>query len=247
MKPTLCGWREEHAAQYVMGGMNAASRASFERHVRDCGRCRALVQEWSRLLAAESLPETSRSRGKPPLRLKLRLLAAALIKAVGRRWKGVPRAAAAGVLLLVLGVAAIDRVWQEPLPGERIAAVQTDSDGESAGLVMQPDSRQYYTKTVLSSADRPLHGYVWVNSRLGEMVVLIDTTGGTAEVDYQLWSIRDNRRENIGLLIQRERTAYLHVRGRDVLTAEAIAVSVEPPGGSEVPTGPDAIRVSLEK
>lgn len=243
MKP-VCGWREEHAAEYALGGMNAVSRASFERHVRDCGRCRSLVQEWTRLLAATS---PAASRAKPPRRLKLRLLAAALFKAVGRRWKSVPSAAAAGALLLALGVAALDRIWQEPLPNERIAAVQTSAESEPAGLAMQPDSRQYYAKTVLSSADRPLHGYVWVNSRLGEMMVLIDTTGGSAGVDYQLWSIRDNRRENIGLLIRRERTAYLHIRGWDVHSAEAIAVSVEPPGGSAVPTGPDAIRVNLGK
>lgn len=111
-------------------------------------------------------------------------------------------------------------------------------------IAMRPQTVKYALLPSPSAGEA--RGFAWVNKPEGELLILIEGLAPAEDQDYQAWFISGSDRSNVGLLRWSNGKAHLYYRGKAVESAENIAVSLEPKGGSYRPTGPDAVWGSLE-
>lgn len=228
-----CFWREEEIADLLLGKLEAEKRVQLERHVADCDRCAALLRDWSAILApAEPKPHPSPS-------LKRRLLQRIVVERWISRLHRL-RASAwvwrAAVLLLCIGSLFVLQRESLAPPVPPNAAVTRD-----VAMVKDPHTVLYVVPVVPGN----VKSYVWVNDTSNEILILTEGLMPSAEYDYQVWLITKDKRFDVGLLHWQDGMARLYFQGGVLRQVENIAVSVEPKGGSFVPTGPDAIFVNL--
>lgn len=89
-------------------------------------------------------------------------------------------------------------------------------------------------------------GYVWINGESGEVLLWIEGLLPSAERDFQAWAVQDGKHANIGVLSHVRGIAQLYVQGIHLEDADNIAVSIEPKGGSLLPTSKDSFWVSIK-
>jgi len=250
-----CGGSEEAAAALALGTLEPGAALEYRRHLAACAECAGLVREWEELLR----PRPAMVRPVPPSRLKRRVMRSAAFAVLSRRIRTRSRAvmAAAAAVMLLVGALGIWQ-WSSPAAAggtaERTAVIRTAERGTP--VFPEPVYRQYSARaeparlgqaggaggqTPASAAS----GYVWLSDR-GDMLIFVDGIPPRADADYQVWSVLEGRMENLGILVQWERMAYLYVQNADPTRWEAIAVSLEPRGGSQLPTGPEAITVRFD-
>nr|WP_245203677.1 anti-sigma factor [Ammoniphilus resinae] len=111
-------------------------------------------------------------------------------------------------------------------------------------FVMDPKTVQYQVKP---KEHRNVKGYVWVNPESNELLLLVNGIQPISEKDYQVWIIYNRERSNGGLIQWRNGMGLLYVQPPNVTQIENIAVTVEPKGGSNLPTAPDAMLVDLKE
>lgn len=229
-----CFWREEEIADLLLGKLAAEKRVQLQRHLADCDRCAALVQDWSTLLApSEPMPQPSLSLER---RLLRRVAMERWISSLVDRLRANAWVWRTAVLLICIGsLFALQRESVAP-PALPDAAVTRD-----VAMVMDPHTVLYVVPVVPGN----VKGYVWVNDTSNEMLILTEGLVPSAEIDYQVWFITKDRRFHVGLLHWQDGMAHLYFRGGELRQVENIAVSVEPKGGSFRPTGPDTIFVNL--
>lgn len=249
-----CWWSEEAAAGLALGTLDPDVSREYRRHLAACAECAGLVREWEELLRRQ--PAEAQQTIVPPPRLKRRVMRSAALFGMRRWFQSRSRmfVTAAAAIMLLIGAAAVWHLSVTAPAGEareRTAIIQTPENG--VPVFLEPVYRQYYARGELvlqgAGADADgyapavmTNGYVWLNDR-GDLFIFLDGVVPRADADYQVWSVLGDRMENVGILIQKDRMAYLYVQGTDPSGWEAIAVSLEPRGGSMLPTGPEAITV----
>src|SRR5699024_1509436 len=90
-------------------------------------------------------------------------------------------------------------------------------------------------------------GGVWLNQSTNEMILHVDGLVPLHTNNYQLWLIHKNDDWNGELLNLRDGSIRVYYKGEDIAMLKYIKVSVEPPGVSLKPSGPEAFYVDLEK
>ncbi|KNX36460.1 anti-sigma factor [Luteipulveratus halotolerans] len=227
----------EPAAAYALGAVDDIERASFERHLRTCERCRAEVASYDEavLSLATSAPEVA-----PPPSLKASVMAAlppqepsdrrtAPRTAPARPWLTRTRvlvAAAAVAVLAVIGVG-VAQPWQQP----------------TSVAALSPAER------VRLSADAQQHTAAVGDARL---VVTTSRSAGAATVQtermpdapkghvYQAWFLdAAGTPRSAGIMTGAQPQLLQGTPGA------SLAVTVEPTGGSAAPTTAPVVRVSL--
>ena len=213
---------ESQAVPYVLGELDAAETAEFERHLPACDECTADVREMSEGLAdlafaaAEDPPATLRARTLDEaadlpqvaaLRRSRRSLAAVL-------------AVAAALALVVLGGVF---VLQRPSPTDRILA-------SSEAVTLNVAATEAYTG---ASA---LVEVVYLEES-GEAVLVVDGLDAAPDgTTYEAWFIGDEGARPAGLFEGGQgRTALL--LDAEFRAGDAFGITVEPQGGSTSPTG----------
>ncbi|MEU7902960.1 anti-sigma factor [Actinoplanes sp. NPDC049118] len=229
---------------YALDAVDDLERVSFERHIADCETCRTEVDELrgtaSRLadstwsvppprLRAEVLAAVGRTRQLPPVE-SARPRADA--RAAAPRWRRyTAAAAAAGILAAGAGAA----VW----------AVQEQRVREKSAVVAEARTREARTEAILAAADLVVRtapmiggGRVTVASseQQGASVVSLRADEApSADRAFQMWKIRGTGPAvDAGVLPAGQASAVRVVDG--VPGNDVFAVSVEPSGGSRVPT-----------
>jgi anti-sigma-K factor RskA len=224
---------------YALDAVDDLERAAFERHLTECAACRA---------DADELRETAaRLAGStwsvPPPRMRAEVLAA-----VGRTRQLPPpgppatRAdqapwrrrllAAAAAAVLAGGTGAT--VW----------AVQEQRVREQGTLAAEAQLREARTRAIMAAPDLVVRtapmiggGKVTVASsalhRAGVVMVGAERVPGAGQA-YQLWTVRSGRPVSAGVLAAGASSAVQIVDG--VPDADAVAVSLEPAGGSATPS-----------
>jgi anti-sigma-K factor RskA len=218
-------WQDELAA-YVLGSLDPAESEEMERHLESCAECRERLL-WLRP-AAELLPESVESR-EPPPQLRERLMAEVRADAARRRevasgggrrprgWLSRPAIAIATVALLAAGVAGYE--------------LGTGGGGGTT-TITGPEAKS----GALASLER--------NGDSGTLQVSGLSQLPASEV-YQAWVQRGGRMEPSSLFAARMDGTATAAIPRHLDGAQAVAVTVEPRGGSRRPTSPPLVSVPL--
>ncbi|MFI7545860.1 anti-sigma factor domain-containing protein [Actinoplanes sp. NPDC049599] len=231
---------------YALDAVDDLERAAFERHLQDCEGCRGEVDELRE--TASRLADSTWS--VPPPRLRTNVLAAVGrtrqlppaesarpapdARAAVSRWRRYTAGvAAAGILAAGAGAAS----W----------AVQEQRVRDKNTAVAAAELREARTQAILAAPDLVVRtapitggGRVTVASSAlqgASVVSMRADRAPAADRAFQLWTIRDISRPapvNAGLLLPGEAATAQIVDG--VPGNEAFAVSVEPAGGSPLPT-----------
>jgi len=232
---------------YALDAVDDIERAAFDRHLRDCGSCRAEVAElqeaaarmadgtWSvppPALRGNVLAEIATTRQVAPLAparprrsgsLRLRLTAAAA---------AVVAAATAGTAVFVVQES---RVRHEPALAE---AARSGSDRVRA-ILAAPD-------LVVRQEQLTTGGKVTVaSSRLQDAGVILLAAEAAPAGDhvFELWTVRDSGATGVGTLDPGQTQVIQVVEG--LPGSSDVGVTVEKKGGSTTPTKPMVGDVKL--
>jgi len=213
-------WSEDLAA-YMLGALEPGEAAGFEQHLEGCERCQAELRWFEPAL--QTLPE-SIERQKPPRSLRENLMAEVRAdvrpaKKPSPRWSWRPALAFAAMVLAVAAVAGYE--------------IGKGGGGEEGG-----------TSTVLSSRQ---HGI--------EVKMVREGSGGTLHLAgvHQLppkkvleaWVRREGKIEPVPALFVPDRKGQASTTIEDMSGVDTVMVTEEPQGGSEEPTSPAIVTMSV--
>jgi len=213
-------WSEDLAA-YMLGALEPGEAAGFEQHLEGCERCQAELRWFEPAL--QTLPE-SIERQKPPRSLRENLMAEVRAdvrpaKKPSPRWSWRPALAFAAMVLAVAAVAGYE--------------IGKGGGGEEGG-----------TSTVLSSRQ---HGI--------EVKMVREGSGGTLHCAgvHQLppkkvleaWVRREGKIEPVPALFVPDRKGQASTTIEDMSGVDTVMVTEEPQGGSEEPTSPAIVTMSV--
>ena len=226
------------AAEYVLGTLDGAERATFAERLRGDDRAREAVDAWERRLAdlADGVEPV-----KPPSRV----------------WEGVERAVQVPTMAKMhtfkvidgggrggvpAGLLASRNRWRAgALLGGLVAAALVAYIGNQRMLLNTGAAGQTYVAVVNRGGDKPAL-VVSVDFATHSIHVRPVTAEAPVGKSLELWYVADNKPPRSMGLVDGTRTMPMP-READVGradTAATFAVSVEPPGGSRTggPTGP---------
>ena len=251
---------------YVLDAVDDDEREAFEQHLAVCNDCREEVL--SLRSAVARMPAVSAVAPPPELRANI-LSAIAAVRPLpplpeedapppaapiepssGRhdelaarranrrasRWRLVAAAAA----VVALGGVSWGLLAPEDLGGREIGVIERESDVQLAELMSAPDL-QVYT----SAAGEGVQGTVLRSDSLGTAAMLLqDLPEVGDDQEFQAWNIVGETPASAGVFSAADGTATVLLEG-DVTDAEVIAVTVEPVGGSDQPTGDILVQVPV--
>ena len=228
---------------YALDAVSPEEAAEFERHLTECASCTQEVRELREVAARMGESEAMR----PPPHLKAAVMAAAdklpqlppqidspavetdrrfVRQSEGRRRMPRLLAAAAAVLVIGGGAVAVGQLNDEP--DSQIAA--------PVAQVFEADDANSETMKTSNGGEVK----VATSPSLGQMAVdtdeLPELTGGQV---YQIWSITGATTESAAVLDDPDAGAAMAMPSEGV----AVAITIEPDGGSEQPTTEPIIRM----
>jgi anti-sigma-K factor RskA len=236
------------AGAYALNALPADEQAFFERHLASCEACRAEVaelQETAATLAAGAAATPSAS-------LRASVLAAADVTrqlppapaaqrpADGSAWNRmrqrvlVPLAAALALAVVALTVVVVDLNQRLPQSEPPSTAV--------VGVLGAPD-----LQTVDLDLGAAVPGrFLYSPSQDQGVLVAHGVADPGSHETYELWLIHDGTPVPAGLFRPDDAGATIAETSAPVRGAELVAITVEPAGGSEQPTGAVLASAPLE-
>lgn len=231
-----CTECEELVALAALGVLGRAEAAGMEVHLRGCARCRDTSRAFQR--TALSLSE-SVDLLEPAPELRQRLLAAVYSSGTSvprthrllrTLWGRIPQSRAFTVLAAVAAAAAIAfAVWAARAPAPQPLA-QTYPVKAAAGALSARGELIYYPSTARSVLT----------------VAGLPAPPGTSV--YEVWLISSAGSPQPVALLSRAPggSRWTAVVLGDVLRYKTLATTVEPPGGTPRPTGPQVFSVDFD-
>lgn len=250
---------------YVLDAVDDEEREAFERHLAVCPYCREEVR--SLRSAVVRLPATSAVA--PPAELRDSVLAAiASVRPLpplaeqelpatpveapapsradelasrranrrASRW----RLAAAAAAVVALGGVSWGLLQPDDLGGRETGTIQRPGDAQLAELMGAADL-QVYT----SAAGDGVRGTVLRSESLGSAAMLLQDLPEAGEgQEFQAWNIVGESPASAGVFRAPDGSATVLLDG-DVVDAEVMAVTLEPEGGSDQPTGDILVQVPV--
>jgi anti-sigma-K factor RskA len=216
-------WSEDLAA-YMLGALEPREAAGFERHLEDCERCRNDLRWFEP--AVRTLPE-SVERQEPPPRLREALMtevradAEPQSRAAKRRswsWFSRPAMAFAAVVLVVAVVA-----------GYEIG--KGGSGGSANPTVLSADEHGIEVKMVQEGDGGTLH--------------LANLHQLPPDKVLEAWVRREGTVEAVPALLVPDRKGQAETTIADMNGVDTVMVTEEPQGGSEEPTSPAIVTMSV--
>ncbi|WP_106769491.1 anti-sigma factor [Paenibacillus faecalis] len=249
MTNTNCGWNEEELIDFVLDKLDDSKSEQLALHLQSCHSCSNEIQIWRQTLAPndaghqlDSELQPNDTSLMPSSRIRIKLLAHALfhkLKILGRR--PIFSVSIAACLALFLLINMLDS------KGSVMTASQPDwvedvTHIEGSSLISDPQTVAY---RIDQHTQLNVDGFVWIKGNSDELLFLLNGIRPSLNHDYQVWAITNDKRSNIGLLKYNRDKAYLYVNGEIPQEIEHIAVSIEPKGGSVLPTTPDTVHVNI--
>ena len=227
---------------YMLGALEAEQAAAINEHVQiQCVYCLQHLQDAVQVTAAMAgITELQ----TPPARLRQRVLASVKPQAESRSWLplifGLSTACAA-LLALVLWSTVTMRSYRNEIADLR---AQRDQLREAVEILSRSE-----TKTIkFGITDNQAHGRVFINTSRGLVFVGSQLPQLARDRTFQLWLIpATGAPQSVGLFRPNTSGNVVDVRTQPVDTAriQAVAVSVEPQGGSPAPTTKPILIVPL--
>ncbi|HEX6249496.1 MAG TPA: anti-sigma factor [Nocardioidaceae bacterium] len=225
---------------YALNALSAEEAEQFRRHLEACSVCRQEVRELqqaaARMGASEAVP--------PPPYLKAKVLAAAdrtpqlppratgggtVIEVPPHRWGRRLLLAAAAVVLVVAGAVGVGQIGgdDEVQLAQGVVQVFEAEDAKTAEMPVEAGGKE---------------GRIRVAASPGLNQMAVDTDELPALDDehvYQLWAVHDGTMDPVGVL-EPEKGAYMDMPAPET----EVAITVEPVGGSDEPSGEPIMRVN---
>lgn len=262
-----CGIPDERWIDYHLGKLGRASSEALERHAESCAVCRSCCKRWADLLgtAAESADEgigvqaVAADRAEEPAAsgmyrsLRRRMAVRAFLRRAKRR---PGRLAAACVCAALLATASVGLLRYPAASEQPAAALEAEHYArmhvpEGARLMELPGTRVISAPDMAAwpsspSSIKPRRSLtVWINADTEELFVLMEGVLASEASDVQAWADSRSRLSNLGLLEFHSGQGHLYSRFREMAALEALRFTIEPKGGSELPTTPDSAHVRL--
>lgn len=219
-------WSEDLAA-YMLGALEPDEVTEFERHLEGCDRCREEMR-WLEP-AVQTLPEAvERQEAPPALREALMTEVREDVREAEsrarearprRRWLLKPAAGFAVVALLVAGVLGYEVGKDDSGSG----------DGGASTIVRQVGGM---TVTMVQEGD-------------GGKLELAGVPQPPEDKVFEAWVEREGKVEAVPALIVPDRNGHAETTIADMSGVEAVMVTVEPRGGSEMPTGETVMEMAV--
>lgn len=233
----------ELTGAYVLGALDAAETAAFEEHLDGCAACRAEIAELGEaVLALSALTETA-----PPADLGAAVAAATQprpeagagrldrLDKVVRRWQ----LAAAAAVIVALGAVGWGLLPQPDLDRQLVVA-ESGADARISELVAAPD-----LEVSASDPGEEIRGTVLRSESLGLAAMIVhDLPTLTPAQTFQAWTIVGSGPLDAGVFAGTDGTATVLLTG-DLASVDVVAVSIEPAGGSDAPTGDIVLQVPI--
>jgi anti-sigma-K factor RskA len=216
-------WSEDLAA-FMFGALEPGEAAEFERHLEGCERCRVEMRWFEP--AVQTLPE-SVERQEPPLRLREALMAEVRADvepeqraAKKRAWGWFSRPAVAfAVLILTVALAA----------GYELGQGGSDDGGGPSTLVSHDHG---ITVKMVREGD-------------GGTLQLLNLHQLPPKRVLEAWVRREGQVEPVPALFVPDRKGRASTRIEDMSGVDTVMVTEEPQGGSEEPTSPPIVTMSV--
>lgn len=253
-----CGVPEEKWIDWHLRRLPAETALAMERHLESCADCKRAFAQWREWLGAPAGTPMPGASGDPMPGERVRR---SLRRALWRRsWKKklakrpLLRAGAAlasvllgcGLLLKELphrpdadaGAGALAPLEYARLHEPVGAAVMTD-----------PDTKVYAVASSLAPGVPVAGGKkavtVWVNARTGEMFVLIEGLLPADTNDLQAWGDLPGGVTSLGLVEFHRAQGHLYSQLPLDREMKDVTFTIEPKGGSRIPTSPETAHVRL--
>ncbi len=227
---------------YVLGTLEAEQATEVDDHVNtECAYCLERIQE--AVVVASAMSGLAEDHA-PPARLRKRILASVRPETRNKSWSlavaGLSAACAVLVLATIWSVNSVRRYRTE------ISGLQAERNQLREAVEILSKSE---TKTVqFGLASNQPHGRVFVNRNRGLVFVGSQLPQLEENRTFQLWLIpRSGAPESAGVFRSNAAGDFVNVRTTPIDTARihAVAVSVEPRGGSPAPTTTPILVVPL--
>lgn len=249
-------YSEEEWIDWMLGNIKGRLMEDMRLHLGRCPACREIAGVWGPLLAdtePPAAPLNQQTRQHPDFRKPL-LPADPVRRSLRRRvrirgWRRAiagmrpvyrrGAAALAGLAFIALVLAGLYGIRDGDTERTRYV---THYDPEALSVISRPD-------TVSLPLDRdvlePFTGNIWYNDASGELFVLIEDPALSDSQTLQAWAVKNGERNALGLIQVEAAKGHLYVKDGQLGEADNFALTVEPIGGSQSPTSPDAVRVRL--
>ena len=235
MTPMNCEELRDSFELYALGVLESPERREIKAHLaRGCKACESSLRE---AIALNSLVLASTPQTAPPARLKRRVLASFGFERAGWGWLG---AFAAVLLLMVaLWLSVQERRRANELAEARRQAIQISAERDrltqALGIVNQPETRRASFGAGQTGQPR---GNIFVNPRLGVLLIASDLPALPAGRMYEMWIIQEKNSapRPAGLFQPAAEGGAMHLLTGAVDSMYAVAVSIEPDSGSSAPT-----------
>jgi anti-sigma-K factor RskA len=227
---------------YVLGALEQEETAAMEEHVRtQCEYCMAHISDAALVVASLSGLADSQ---KPPARLRQRVIT--LVKPETTKTRGwfwaVAALSAACVALITLAVSS-----RSSIRTYRDQISELTAERSQLREAVEILSRSETRTVQFGRADDQAHGRVFVNRNRGLVFVGSQLPQLAANRTFQLWLIpAAGAPQSAGVFRPNPAGDFVNVQTRPIDTGiQAVAVSVEPEGGSPAPTTTPILVVPL--
>jgi hypothetical protein len=267
---THCHVQEEQWIDWHLKRLPAETAEALERHAQHCETCRRMSSQWAVLLGADTVQLQQAMPPMPDERIRR-----SLRFSVRRRgWKvrmqrlrsrpvwqlsGLGAALLFGLLLFHQLLAGSGATPVEPAATQSDVLTPLDYAErhvpEGVKLMSLPDTRVFGTLPPQDTAmmDSEAAGSrtgdyavkVWLNGRTGEVLVLLEGVLLMEDEDVQAWGMIREMQTNLGLLEFHDNQGHLYWQSLNLPEVEELALTIEPKGGSLLPTLPETARIRL--
>jgi hypothetical protein len=226
---------------YALGALEEPEKSAFDEHLATgCATCRARLRQALGTVAALA---TVVPAIDPPKRLRKRVLAAVGLEKTGWAWISAWATVTAALLVAVLWLSVRDRRQMlELAEARRVGSeipplrAQLTSVSQALEFLNQPETRLVLDR---KAVPLPPRARVFVNPNRGVLLLADNLPPAPAGKIYEMWVVpKSGAPKPAGLFQSDERGNAVHLLREpvDLASAAAIAVTVEPEGGSSAPT-----------
>lgn len=232
-------WNDEALADGVLRKLPTKRARRLHTHLQTCERCLRRYEDWQTLLDRE--PHTPHN----PSELKGRLM-----QSIARTDKHTQAAASrkkktfVGIGVVASVVLALLLLQVQPLMFQNDYTAVQDDAAEQLPFVDDPRTNQYDVTPVIAT---DIRGVVWVNDMTKEMLIRVEGLTPMAHKDYQMWFVDTDGHIQDKVLKLQNGKAVLYLQGDGVERIHHVRTSLEPKGGSPIPTGTDTFIVDLRR
>lgn len=234
---------EELLVDYALGNLSVEMMESINHHLNYCPYCTEELKSWKKLL-------NNNEEITPSETLNNRILNSSNPNPINeqkRRNRKIIYAAISAAAFLFICLSLFQINQQQPvaeLSENEYITARHDLIPEQH-FMNNPSTNRLDVVPV--TMDRNIKGDVWLNEVTNELYLQVEGLKPLDSQDYQVWLVRDDNGWKDELLRLQDGRVHVYYKGPNVKTIRFIKVSVEPIGGSQLPTGPETLFIDLQQ